>query len=224
MKYKSKFLISESPYAMKFEDRSPEEIAREERCVRGDAWELVKNIYKLKEKDKATLFSPTDEWSLPAASTIKPDDRKFVVDSVEQACIWSAGKTLISAELDTVEVSEYPTMVVTANGEVQAKEEAPVFVREWDFFVKVMLLENTRAVLSLGKLSEEFGYSHHWTSGQNLTSSKMARKFTATYQIMYHSSYLVYQRVPPPASSSQETVSDTEIPATRRSESTTEES
>ena len=52
---------------------------------------------------------------------------------------------------------------MTANGEVQAKEEATVHVRELHFFVTVMLLENTLAVLSLGKLCEEFGYSFHWT-------------------------------------------------------------
>ena len=34
-----KFLHQPSPYAMKFEDRSPEEIARQEQCALGDAWE-----------------------------------------------------------------------------------------------------------------------------------------------------------------------------------------
>ena len=57
-----------SPYAVKFEDGSQEEIGRQERCARGDAWRLAKNIYKLKETDKATFFSLTDEWSLPAPS------------------------------------------------------------------------------------------------------------------------------------------------------------
>ena len=57
-------------------------------------------------------------------------------------------------------------MVVTANGEVPAKEEAAVYVRELDLFVTVMLLEKTPAVLSLGKLCEEYGYSYHWTSGR----------------------------------------------------------
>ena len=41
-----------SPYAMKFEDGSPEETARQERCARGDAWELAKKNYKLKRKTK----------------------------------------------------------------------------------------------------------------------------------------------------------------------------
>ena len=56
-------------------------------------------------------------------------------------------------------------MVVTANGEVHTKEEATVYVRELDLFVTVVLLENTPAVLSLGKLCEEFWHSYHWTSG-----------------------------------------------------------
>ena len=44
-----------SPYAVKFEDRSQEETERQERCARGDAWRLAKNIYTLKEKDKSYI-------------------------------------------------------------------------------------------------------------------------------------------------------------------------
>ena len=73
-------------------------------------------------------------------------------------------KDLNSAELETVRVSESP--VVTADGEVRTKEEATVYVRELDFLVTVMLLEDTPAVLSLGKLCESHGYNNHWTSGQ----------------------------------------------------------
>ena len=50
-------------------------------------------------------------------------------------------------------------MVVTANGEVQANEEARVYVHDLDIFVAVQLLEDTPAGLSLGKLCEENGYS-----------------------------------------------------------------
>ena len=56
---------------MKFEDRSQEETERQERCARGKAWNLAKHTYKLKEKDKATFFSPAIEWSLLAPSKIK---------------------------------------------------------------------------------------------------------------------------------------------------------
>ena len=61
---------------MKFEDRSQEKTERQERCTRGDAWRLAKNIYKLKETDK----TPTNEWSLLAPSTNKVEERSFVVD------------------------------------------------------------------------------------------------------------------------------------------------
>ena len=66
---------------MKFEDRSQEETQRQECCARGDAWRLAKNMYKLKVKEKATFFSPSDEWILTVASTIKPEEGVFVVDS-----------------------------------------------------------------------------------------------------------------------------------------------
>ena len=43
-------------------------------------------------------------------------------------------------------------MVVTANLEVLTNEDATVYVKELDSFVTFMLLEDTPAVLSLGKL------------------------------------------------------------------------
>ena len=83
-----------------------------------DAWRLAKTIYKLKETDKATFFSPTNEWCLPAPSGIKPEERDFVVDS--GASMHMLSRTdLNSAELETVKVSENPRTIVTANGEVQ---------------------------------------------------------------------------------------------------------
>ena len=59
-KYKSKFLISDVFYALKFEDGSQEETERQQRCARGKAWNLAKNKYKLKEKDKAAFYSPSE--------------------------------------------------------------------------------------------------------------------------------------------------------------------
>ena len=70
-----------SPYAMKFEDTSHEETERQQRCARSKAWNLAENLYKLKQKDKTTFYSPAEEWALLAASTKEPEERKFVVDS-----------------------------------------------------------------------------------------------------------------------------------------------
>ena len=83
-------------------------------------------------------------------------------------------KDLNKAELETVRTSKNPIMVVTANGEVQTKEEATVYVRELDLIVTIMLLENTPAVLSHEKFCE--GYSYHWTSGQKPHLIKNGKK------------------------------------------------
>ena len=91
-------------------------------------------------------------------------------------------KDLNSAELDTVKVSEYPTTIVRAIGKLLTKEDETVYVKELNLFVTVMLLEDTPAVLSLGKLCEDHGYTYHRTSGH--ISSKNGRKIecnTANY-------------------------------------------
>ena len=74
-------------------------------------------------------------------------------------------KYLNSAEVETVRISKSPTTVMTVNGDVQTNEEATVYVKELDLFLTVKLLEDTPAVLSLGKLCEDHGYSYEWTSG-----------------------------------------------------------
>ena len=131
-----------SPYAVNFEDRSQEETERQQRC-RSKAWMFAKNIHKLREKDKATFYSPAEEWALPAASTKEPEEREFVVDS-------RAGMHMVSKkDLNST------------------REEATVHVQELDLFVTVVLLEETPAVLSLGKLCEDHGYTYHWTRSQN---------------------------------------------------------
>ena len=75
-------------------------------------------------------------------------------------------KDLYSAELETTRTSRSPTTVMTANGEVQTREEAAVYVEQLDLVVTVMLLEDAPTVLSLGKLCEDHGYTYHWISGQ----------------------------------------------------------
>ena len=68
--------------------------------------------------------------------------------------------------MDALTKSCSPTIVITANGEVQTHEEAIVYVKELDIFLTMKVLENTPAVLSLGKLCDENGYSYEWINGQ----------------------------------------------------------
>ena len=81
-------------------------------------------------------------------------------------------KDLSNAEMDTLTKSCSPTIVLTANGEVQAHEEAIVYVKELDMFLTMKVLENTPAVLSLGKLCDENGYLTNGSMVRNHISLK----------------------------------------------------
>ena len=153
-----------SPNAPKFEDRSQEETEWQERWALEAALRLANSILTLKEKIQATFFSPSENRCLPA-STLKPEEREFVVDSGASMRMISK-KDLSDAEMDTLTKSCCSTIVITANGEVQTHEEATVYVTELDIFLKMKVLENTPAVLSLGKLCDENGYSYEWINGQ----------------------------------------------------------
>ena len=107
-KYESKLLISEIPTLSK-------------RCARGKALNLSKNIYKL--KGQSYILFATNEWVVPAASTIKSEERKFLVDSGASMHVVSK-RDLNSAELETMRISKNPTTVMTANGEVQTRERS----------------------------------------------------------------------------------------------------
>ena len=147
-----------SPNAPKFEDRSREETEWQELGAREAAWKLAKNVFKLKEHERAAFFS-SPENRCHLASTLKPEEREFVVDSGASMHMISK-KDLSEAEMDTLTKSCSPTIVITANGEVQTQEEAIVYVKELDMFLTMKVLENTPAVLSLGKLCDENGYSY----------------------------------------------------------------
>ena len=152
-----------SPNAPNFENRSQEETEWQEQGAR-EAWKLAKNELKLKEHERATFFSPSENRCLPASS-LKPEEREFVVDSGASMHMISK-KDLSNAEMDTLTKSCSTTIVTTANGEVQTHEEAIVYVKELDIFLTMKVLDNTPAVLSLGKLCDENGYSYEWINGQ----------------------------------------------------------
>ena len=130
-------------------------------------------------------------------------------------------KDLDSPELETVRVSKNPTTVMTANGEVLTKEEATLYVRELNLFVTVMLLEDTPALPSLGKLCEDHGFYCHWTSGRKpqWQEDRLQHSERCTLRCPSSSSSLASS-----TSSSQDAVTTTEHPATEISESMSEES
>ena len=128
------------------------------------AWKLAKNVLKIKEHERATFFSSPENRCLPA-SNLKPEEREFVVDSGASMHMISK-KDLSDDEMDTLSKSCSPTIVITANGEVQTHEEATVYVKEFDKFLTMKVIKDTPAVLSFGKLFDENGYSYEWINGQ----------------------------------------------------------
>ena len=159
-----------SPNAPKFEDRSQEETEWQEQGAREEAWKLAKNVFKLKKHERATFFSLSEKRRMPALS-LKPEEREFVVDSGASMHMISK-KDLSDAEMDTLTKSCSPTIVITANGEVQTHEEATVYVKELDIFLTMKVLENTPAVLSLGKLCDETDTPTNGSMVKNHISSK----------------------------------------------------
>ena len=184
-----------SPNAPKFEDRSQEETEGQEQGAREAAWKLAKSVLKLKEKNRATFFSLSENRCL-LASTFKLEEREFVVDSGASVHMISK-KDLSKAEMDTLTKSCSPTIVIPANGEVQTHEEAIVYVKELDTFLTMKVLDNTPAVLSLGKLCDEHGYSYEWINGQKKKniSFKTGFEYNATRRTSFLSWFQACRRV-----------------------------
>ena len=126
--------------------------------------------------------------------------------------------------MDSLAKSCSPTIVITANGEVQGEvqtqEEATVYVKELDIFLTLKVLENTPAVLSLGKLCDEDGYSCEWINGQKPHLTKNG------IRIQFYTENIVPIVVPglSTSSSSGSHLSDSMTPSRRESHCSTSSS
>ena len=128
--------------------------------------EVGQGVLKNKRRKTKQYYSYfLENRCLCASSNLKFEEREFVVDFGTSMHMISK-KDLSDAEMDTLTKSCSPTIVITANGEVQTHEEATVYVKELEKFLTMKVLEDTPAVLSLGKLCDEHGYSYEWINGQ----------------------------------------------------------
>ena len=215
---------------MKFDDRSHEETERQQRCARSKAWNLAKNMYKLKEKDKAAFYFPAEEWLLTAASTKEPEDRKFVVDSgasVHMVC----EKYVNFAELETMRTSRSPTTVMTARCKQEKKRQ--YMSSNLTYLSKLCFLEKLPQFFPWANSVRTMGIHTTGPAVKNLISSEMAREWIAICPTLCHLWFLVYRSSSTtpshtsPSSSSQDTVFDvnryTENTVPERSGSTSEE-
>ena len=96
--------------------------------------------------------------------------------------------------------------MVTGDGEMQTNEEGQVYVHDLDLFVTVQILDDTPAVLSLGKLCEEHGYNDEWASGQKRHLTKQGKN------ILCRTENFVPLDVPGLSSNSGTSLSSTSLP------------
>ena len=82
----------------------------QEQGAREAAWKLAKSVLKLKEQERATFFSPSENRCLPA-SVLTPEERELVVDSGASMHMISK-KDLSDAEMDTLTKSCSTTPMV----------------------------------------------------------------------------------------------------------------
>ena len=101
------------------------------------------------------MLGPSNSWASPRrrgetggrgpANATEPE-REFVVAGASMPVV--STKDYDFSELETMRTSRSPMMVMTANGAIQTREEAMVYVKELDLFVDAALLEETPTMLS----------------------------------------------------------------------------
>ena len=153
-KIQVKNLHQRSPYAMKFEDRSQEETEGQQRCARSKAWNLARHINKLKENDKATFYSPAEEWVLPAASTNEPEERELVDSGASMHMV--SKRDLNSAELETRRTSRSPTTVMTTARFKQEKKQQKMS-KHWTYSLQLCFLTKLPQFLLSGSSARIMG-------------------------------------------------------------------
>ena len=117
--------------APKFEDRSHEETVWQEQSAREAAWKLAKSLLNLKEHERATFFSPSENRCLPA-STLKPEEREFVVDP--GASMHMLGKKDFELRWkDAFRRSRHPTVVMTALEKCKHSRKHKLMYTIWDY-------------------------------------------------------------------------------------------
>ena len=143
-------------------------------------------------------------------------------------------RDLNSAELETMRTSRNPTTVMTANGEVQTREEASVYISEnWTYSSQLCFLKKLPQFFLSGSSARIMG-ACHWTSGQKPHLTKKGKRIdcnTSNYvPIVVPGLSTSSCTTPTPTSStslSQDAVFDvsryTENPVPERSGSTSEE-
>ena len=155
---------------------------------------LAKSVLKLKENNKPTFFSLSENRCLPA-STLKPEEREFVLDS-EASMHMISKKDFNDAEMDTLTKSCSPTIVITANGEVQTHEEATILCQRVGY---ILVCESPRkhasTIVAWKALRSKADILTSGSTVKNHISLKTGFGYNATRRTSFRSWFQACQRV-----------------------------
>ena len=172
------------------------------RCPRSSV-EAGQNVFKLKEHERAAFFSSPENRCLPA-STLKPEERDFVVDSGASMHMISK-KDLSNAEMDTLTKSCSPTIVKNANGEVQTHEEAIVYVKELDIFLTMKVSRTRQQCYRSESFAMKTDIPTNGSMVKNHISLRTELGLSATQRTSFLSWFQACQVLPPASSSTSRT-------------------
>ena len=105
--------------------------------------------------------------------------------------------------METLRTSRSPTIVITANGEVQTHEEATVYVKELDIFLTV----KSSRIRQQSSRSESFAMKTDIFMNGSMVRNHISLKTGFEYKVIRRTSFLSWfqacQRVRPPVLISQ---------------------
>ena len=150
----------------KFEERSHEETLHQEGCARSAAWDLAKNIYKLKNSNKATFYTPFEVKAMQAPSSKRPEERQFVVDSRASSMHMMSTKRVELRWIGHFAKVQEPHCG-TCSQRWSAHPRGGTSVRSRSKSIRDCAITrgNTSSPI-VGKLCEDHGYSCEWVSGE----------------------------------------------------------
>ena len=77
---------------------------------------------------------------------------------------------------------------------VNCYDKEAAHVKDWDMFITAQSLKDSPAVLTLGKVFEEDGYSYEWKEGQSPILTKVTRSSVASRKLCTHGRNWIYCR------------------------------
>ena len=153
-------------------------------CAQKEAWKLHKEVFEVDDSQKNSFFvegfvprtppkkaaparsAPPRQGPRPAKS-----GRKYIIDSGASLHMISES-SLLSSEKETIRPMVNPRRIQTANGIIEVNREAYVYVEDLEIWVWAMLVVDSPAVISLGVLCQEYGFTYLWKAGQRPKLSK----------------------------------------------------